>query len=419
MSRPLRILWMLLSSRALPPLILGFFLVIYTGIAFFTDETLIMLMTLTRKVPLFAAVLALLPLNCVCRMVREAAEYRARHRAAAATAVAIRPGLYDETVNLPASADFETVGRRLAAEGYKIRRSASQLAAWRGIPLLPARMLYLAGMFCLFSGILFSLVSRSVSRHAIIEGAPFPSLSGDGRFVEKIVYGKSEGLILEKNLSIQISGAGPGNGSDSYGVYPPGRHEGVFVYPRYLGVAVKLLFFAPDLADGVEKIDVLPLYPPGREAATDVPGTVYRVSLSLVKPEDGSDPYMTGRMSFQCKLMKGKEVLFTGIIPGGGEYRRDGYRLAIPDCRRMVMTDYVSDPGVYLIMAAAMLFIVSTLITVPAGFAAPRGEMLFREDGSLIHAAVRSEGRRRQHAGVFHEMLDLLEQMQNRREEKG
>ena len=413
MSRLFRTLWSLLASRALPPLILGFFLITYIGIAFFTDETLTTLMSLTRKIPLLAAVLALLPLNCVCRMVREAAECWTRYRSVACSAVEIRPGLYDETVNLTTSADFETVERRFAAEGYKIRRSTGQLAAWRGIPLFPVRILYLAGVCCLFSGILISLVSRSVTRNAVVEGAPIPSPSGSSGIVEKIYYGRADGLVLEKDLAIQIADTGPGGETRSFGVYPPGRFKGAFVYPRYLGVAVKLLFSAPDLPGTVEKIDVLPLYPPGRESTTEISNSQYRITLSLAKPDDGSDPYMTGSMTFLFKLMRGKDLLLSGRLPEAGTFARDGCRLEIADYRRMVMTDYVTDSGVYLIFAAAVLLLLAATIGLPVRLFIPFREMLFRSDAGVVHAFLRAEGKRRMHAGIFHEGLDLLELAQH------
>ena len=99
MKRVLRAIWTIGSSRALPPLVLGFFLVVYIGIAFFTDETLIMLMAITRKSFFLTAVLALLPLNSMCRIVVEAGNYLKRRRALSDAAYAVPPALYDETVD--------------------------------------------------------------------------------------------------------------------------------------------------------------------------------------------------------------------------------------------------------------------------------------------------------------------------------
>src|ERR1700690_3067996 len=56
-KRLFRVIWAIVSSRALPPVIIGFFLVVYIGIAFFTDETLTVLMAVTRGNFFLAAVL--------------------------------------------------------------------------------------------------------------------------------------------------------------------------------------------------------------------------------------------------------------------------------------------------------------------------------------------------------------------------
>jgi hypothetical protein len=114
-------------------------------------------------------------------------------------------------------------------------------------------------------------------------------------------------------------------------------------------------------------------------------------------------------MDFLFKLLKGKEVLFTGSIPRGGEFARNGYRLEFPDCRRMVITDFVSDYGVLLIWAAAILFAIAVITWLPIRLFFSRREMLFNSEQDMVRASSRAEGGERKHAGAFHEALDFLE----------
>jgi hypothetical protein len=62
-----------------------------------------------------------------------------------------------------------------------------------------------------------------------------------------------------------------------------------------------------------------------------------------------------------------------------------------------------------LIWTAAILFIAAGSIWLPVRVFFPRREILFHleKDGTLAFS--RAEGRRRNHAGVFHEALDALE----------
>jgi hypothetical protein len=408
-KRLFRAIWTVLSSRALPPIVIGFFLIVYIGIAFFSDETLTLLMALTRRIIPLAAVLALLPLNSACRIVVEAGRYLKRRRALTSAAAVLQPALYDETVDLSAPPAFDHLAGRLGAAGYRTRKSGNLLAAWRGVSLSPSRIIFLAGTFCLFAGILVSLTSRTVYRQSVIEGEPFPAPSGNGGLVERIVFGKSAGPILARKLLIEVAEPGTGRGDLKFGVYPPTLFRGTFVYPRYLGVALSYRFTAPDLPGGLGQLAILPLYPPGREASVEIAGSPYRFTLSMVKPDDGSDPYTTGRMVFLFKLLKGKDVLLTGSVPRGGEFARDGYRLAVPDARRMVLTDFIGDYGVLMIWAAAMLFAIAATVWLPVRLFFPRREMLFTIEGDSSRACSRAEGRDRKHAGVFHEVLDVIE----------
>jgi hypothetical protein len=192
-------------------------------------------------------------------------------------------------------------------------------------------------------------------------------------------------------------------------MYPPSRYGGAFVYPRYLGVGLLIRFSAPDLPTGYEKHAILSIYPPGNEANVEIPDSPYRIVFSLMKANDGSDPYMTGQMVFQFRVLKGKEVLFVGSAPRGGEFVKGGYRLALPDSRRLVITDFIRDNGIPLIWTAGILFVIAACVWLPVKIFFPRREMLFRAGPDVINAFSRAEGRERAHGGVFHEALDLLE----------
>lgn len=98
-------------------------------------------------------------------------------------------------------------------------------------------------------------------------------------------------------------------------------------------------------------------------------------------------------MVFRFKLLKGKDVLLTGSVPGGGEFVRDGYRsLAFPDSRRMVITDFAGDFGVLLIWSAALLFVIAVSVWLPVRIFFPRSEMLFRSERDMVRAWSRAEG---------------------------
>jgi hypothetical protein len=406
-KRMLAALWSFLSSRALSPLVIGFFLLLYIGIAFFTDETLTVLIALTGKSLILGAILSLLPLNIAARIWVEARRFLKMRRALSG-AGSLEPGLYDETVELAAVPALAELEGRLAAEGYATRLSGDSLAAWRGVSLSPARLLLLAGTFCLFAGIFVSLESRSVQRQAVIEGKPYPSASGLGGMVERIVFRKSSGPILGKELVVEVATAGQGGGVKKFVIYPPTMFEGAFAYPRYLGVALNYSFLAPDLPGGYTNSGVFPMYPPGRESMLIIPQSPYKVAVSLAKPEDGSDPYMTGQLVFRFKLMKGADVLFADNLPTGGEFVRDGVRLAFTDARRMVVTDFVVDYGVLLIWCAGGLLLLAAVVWLPVRLLFPRREMLFSCEANRTRASSHAEGARRRHAGAFHEVLDFL-----------
>lgn len=408
MKRTLAALWAALSSRALAPLVIGFFFALYIVIAFFSEETLTVLIGLTSRNPFLATILGLLPLNIACRMVVEAAGYLRRRRALTRSASRLEPELYDETVELASSAPFAELERRLGAAGYRTKRSGDLLAAWRGFSLSLARIILLAATCCLFAGILVSLVSRAVSRQPVIEGNPFPSTTGSGGLVERIIFEEGTGPILAKNLVMEVA-TGQEGSVRKLGVYPPDLVGGAFVYPRYLGMALKCVFSAPDLPGGFERSDIFAIHPPGKEAMLAVADSPYKLSISLERPKDGSDPFTTGVFVMHFKLLKGPDLLFEGSVPKGGEFVRDGFHVAFPEARRMVLTDFVVDYGVLLIWSAGFLFLLGAFVWLPVRCWLPRREMLFQgEKAGVVHACSHAEGRARQHAGAFHEALDVL-----------
>jgi hypothetical protein len=407
--RPLLLLWSLLSSRILPPLVIGFFLLVYIGIAFGTNDTLMALMEVTRSSLLLTAILALLPLNSACRVVVETRRYLERRRVMKAGAAQLPPGLFDETVEVPGSRALAGLESRLGDAGYQTRHGGGALSARRGISTFAARVLYLVATFCLFAGILISLTSRTSLRAAIIEGETLPDTVGGGK-VEKISLGKPTGSILAKNLAMVVApSSDSGQGVRVFGLYPPSFYQGAFVYPRYLGIGVFARFTAPDLPQGYEEHYILSIHPPGKEDSKEIPRSAYRIVFSLAEPADGSDPYVTGHMTFLFKVLKGKEVLFSGSAPSGGEFVHDGYRLSFPDSRRLVITDFISDNGVFLIWFAALLYLVAGCIWLPVRLLFPCREMLFQNNPDGMQASSRAEGRGRSHAEVFHEALDFLE----------
>lgn len=400
------------SSRSVPLLVIGFFFLLYIGIAFFTDETLITLMAFTRNSFFLAALLALIPLNSVLRVLQETVRYLKKRSILAGKSADLLPELFDETVKLPFSTTFQELESRLAAVGYKTIRSDNSVAARRGVSSFPARALFLAGTFCLFAGILISTTTRTAQRQMVIEGEPISTSKGLGGRVERIALAESSGSILGKILTIEVAPSGSGSGSRVFGLYPPSLYGGSFVYPRYLGLALLLRFYTPDMQTGYETHSFLNTYPPGREDSVVIPNSPYRIVFTVPEPGAGIDRYIsysTGRVTLQFKVLKGKDVLFAGSAPGGGEFVHDGYRLALPDIRRLVVTDFIDDYGVLFIWAAAVLFCTAGVLWIPIRAFFPRREMLFRFDCLGTTACSFAEGGARKHVGVFHEMLDMID----------
>lgn len=413
MKRLLRSAGALLSSRITSPVVIGIFLIVYIVIAFFTEDALIAEMELTRGSVILVALLALLPLNIAGRIAIEARRFLQRRRALSGDANHVPPGLFNETIELAASPAFGELQGRLDARGYRTRRKEHSLTARRGISIFPARLIFLSGTFCLFVGILISLTTRTSYRVPVVEGELFPAPSGHSGIVERIKLENSTGRILSKELIMEIAPSTAGDARTSCGIYPPTRYQGYFIYPRFLGVALVIRFSAPDLQSVYEKHAVLNIYPAGKEAAVEIPDSPYKLMLSMADSGDGSDPFVTGRIDFRVKLLKGKDLIFTEKVPGGGEFASEGYRLAFPDFRRMVLTDYIRDYGVLFIWTATILLGASILYWLPVRLFFPRREMLFLRQGTaMIRACSRAEGKERKHGGVFNETLDMLNKVE-------
>ncbi|MDD2853498.1 MAG: hypothetical protein PHY09_16550 [Desulfuromonadaceae bacterium] len=411
MKRLLRIMLAVGSSRAVPPVVIGLFFVFYIGVAFFTDETLITLMAFTRRSVILAAILALIPLNSLFRLVSETIRQRDVSRIFSGKTLSGMAELCDDVVELPPCRIPDIEGR-LAAVGYNTRRIGSTVSAWRGVGLFPARLLFLAGTFCLFTGILVSTTTKSAQRQMVTEGEPFPTPNGVGGIVERIILAQSTGLFLKRTLTMEVAASDYGTGKKTFGLYPPGLYDGAFVYPRYLGLTLHFRFSAPDLPTEYETSYSLNAYPPGKEDSVAIPDSPYRIVFSVPVPDVGEElyvSYLTDTVTLQFKLLKGKDVLFTGTAPRGGEFVRDGYRLSLPDIRRLVVTDFISDYGVLFIWWSALLFAVAVCIWLPVRLFLPRRLMVFRSDDTGAVACSLAEGGMRKHAGVFHELLDFVD----------
>jgi len=399
------------SSRAVPPLVISVFFLLYIGIAFFTDETLITLMAFTGKSFILAALLALIPLNYGLRILQETVRHLRIRRVISGKGADYPAELFDETVELPAAAALPELQDRLAAMGYKTRLTENSLTAWRGANSFPVRILFLAGALCLFAGILISITTRTAQRQMVVEGEQFPTPQGDGGTVERIVLAESSGSILSRTLTMELAPSTSGSGRRSFGIYPPSLYRGYFVYPRYLGLALFLRFSAPDLPAGYETSYTLNCYPPGKEDSVTVPGSPYKIVFSIPEPAAGSDryqSYMMDKKILQFKLLKGQELLFTGSAAAGGEFVQGGYRLALPDIRRLVVTDFIGDYGLPFIWAAALFFLTAGSCWLPLRLFFPRREMVFTCEAGETRAGSRAEGGTRRHVGVFHESLDLI-----------
>lgn len=396
-----------ISSRAVMPLVLAIFLLIYIGIAFASEEALITLMELTRKSLLLQALLAIIPLSAALRFAADGAALLRRRRLLVEPAVGDIPGgVFDETVTMPSSIPRERLGERLAAVGYTVRSGDGFLSARRGVSLAPLRLLLLAATVLLFGGILLSVTGRGTMKLPVIEGETLEWPPGRGDRVERITLREEPGLLLARTLAVEL--LSPGGGRSTMGIYPPARYHGSWFFPRYLGIAPLVRFSADGLPGEEEMHYLLAIYPPGKEDKADIPGTPYRLAISLVPDTGGGDPFITGRMSFAVRILKGDSQVHAGTVPLGGELRGGGCRVAFAGFRRYVATDLVRDHGVLPIWVAMAAIGISLACWLPIRLLFPRGEMLFLFRDGVVHAGSSSEGGRSRHAALFHDSLDFL-----------
>jgi hypothetical protein len=407
-KRLLVVLSRVVTGRRTTPVILGLFLLVYIGVAFFTEEALVTLMMLTRRVPLLLALLVMIPLNLAARLVGDLRLELRRGRALAGHPSGPLDGLFDEEVRLAGEGRLAELEAWLAGAGYRVKRGEERIAAVRGISAAPWRLLFRFGQFCLFLGILLSLTTRAVVREAVIEGEPLPAVAGAGQVQGIRLAAEPGGLILNKSLTVTVAVPSAGGGRlRSFGLYPPGLLNGAFFYPRYLGLAPLVQFHAPDLAGEAGSYYLLMLYPPGREDSATIPGTPYRIVFSLATSPGDEDPFLSGKFVLNAKLFRGEEPVAEGRLPVGGALERNGFRVAVPEVRQLVQTDFIRDSGVLLIWLAAALFAAAVPLALLILLLAPRREMLFRASGQEVIGYSRAEGRVRRHNGVFHEALDL------------
>jgi hypothetical protein len=396
------------SARALTPLILGAFFLVYIGTASMSDEPLVTLMGIVRTNTLLVLLAALIPVNLALRAVGEASQALRRRAPARGMSAAPWPdGLFATEVELPTVARWEELPRWLEGRGLRTVCRGETVTARRGVSLAPARVVFLLGCACLVAGVLASLLTRESHRTSLIEGEPLPQAVDSRAVVERIILSDDpQGIVLDKRLSVRIGGGA--GGTREFRLYPPGRIGGYFVYPRYLGIAPLVALSAPDLPPRPPSFYTLTLYPPGREDAAEFTGTPYKVRFSLEPPASGADPFVSGEIVLLYRVVRGETVLFEGRMPVGGSVSRDGVTLAIPEVRRLMVTDFIRDHGFLLIWFALLLMAASLLYWVPVRIFAPRVELLFCRDIGRVHAGFRAEGGSREQAGVFHEALDLL-----------
>lgn len=398
----------MIASRIVPLVVMLFFLLLYVCIAFFSDEPLFTLILFVQKYSPLAMILALIPFNCIIRLITQCKEFlRLRSIKNGRAADVQVQGVFDESIRLNSNVDLRELERRLSSFGYRVSLSDYFLYASRGITLFPVRMLMLFALCFLFSGILLSTVTRSSKRVPVIERELFPFSEKDGDRVKRISLIDNPGLFFERTLSIEVSGRE--GESRVFGIYPPSLHKGIFVYPRYLGIAPLIRFSAPDLPQGFETHYVLMIYPPGKEDSADIPGTGYRIVFSMLNPEDRKDPFQSGQITLLFRILKNDQPVASGILPLNGEFNEKGYHLTFHDFRRVVACDLVNDSGVILIWIALSLLVIVLLFWVPVRLFFPLREMLFLDRSGIICACSRAEGHRTQHAGIFNDALDLLD----------
>jgi hypothetical protein len=397
----------ILAFKGITPVILGCYGILYVGIAFYNDEALITLMTLVRNNSLLILLLCCVPLNLLAILSLETARFFHHRRAMGLSPVGASVVTFQEAVDHLGTWEMDLLERKLAQTGYHHRRKGHSCAAWKGISIFPARALSLAGGVCLFAGIALSIATRVSFREAAIEGEPLPEAVGVEGRVERIVLRPTAGLILARTLAMDITlGEGERTKLRQFDIYPPGRIGGLFLYPRYLGLAPFVKFAPPEPGQAFASYIKLMIYPPGKEDGADIPQSPYKIFFTLAEPVTGEDPYATGRFVLNFRVVKGNAPVFEGMLPLGGTVSKGGYNISFPEVKRFVVVDFVRDPGLPLVWLAALFFTLAAGVYIPIRLLAPRREMLFLQDGGVARAFSMAEGGGGAHRSVFHGILD-------------
>ncbi|ACM18442.1 ResB-like family cytochrome c biogenesis protein, putative [Geotalea daltonii FRC-32] len=412
MRRLLRGFHSIIASRAVTPIILGCFALIYIIIAFYTDETLVALMALVRSNSPLILLLSCIPVNLLAILCRETAQFSDRRHAVRLSAKGLPVGTYQERVFL-GTVQTGLLEKKIEQSGYHYRIKGDSCAAWKGISIFPARFLFLMGSFCLFAGILVSLTTKVSLRDVVIEGEPLPEAVGVRGRVEQITLRQHNGIILSHSLDMDITlGEGDEASVRKFGVYPPGRINGIFFYPRYLGLAPLIEFTPPESGQVFSSYIKLMIYPPGKEDGVQIPRSPYRISFTIIEPMTGAEPYITGKFNLRFKVLKGNDQVSEGTLPLGGTVSRGGYTLSFPDAKKLVAVDFVKDPGLPLLWIAGLLFLGAIVAYIPIRMFAPRREIIFIQRNGSTEVFSRAEGRAAKHRGILHNMLDHLCQSQ-------
>lgn len=397
----------LLASRAVTPVVMGLFALFYVGVASFNDEALVTVIALTRTSNTLLLLLLLIPVNILAVLVKETVQYLVMRQALQGRLKAPADFHYDESVQLAGDIKAELLESQLTRAGYNYRSGEGFYAAWKGIPVFPARVLFLLGSLLLFSGILLNITTRNSIRQIIVEGEPLPEAVMTNGRVEQILLQERVGLVLARTLAIDVAVGERQSQITRLGLYPPGKLNGFFLYPRYLGLAPLIKFTPPEPGPGFESYITLMIYPPGKEDGAEIPGSPYKIYFSLRQTE-AEDPFVSGKFALDFKVLKDKEVVAEGMVPVGGTVSSNGYSLAFPDAKRLVVTDFVRDAGLPLIWSAGFVFTAALLLYLPIKLCAPHREIFFIATGEATRVCSRAEGKGKQHRSLLHNLLDLL-----------
>lgn len=403
----LRALISLLSHRLLLPVVCGLFLLLYIGIAFFTDEALVTLVQLIGHNPLALGLLALVATNQGVLMVIDIRNSRSAGKFASGQLSSGVDGICQVSITVTGRLDASEATRILRAEGYRVTMGEGFVAARRGLSLLCPRLLWRFSVCLLFAGVGLSLSLRQSERLPVIEGELLELPGTAPRSVERIeLEDAPKHWFLQRKLAITM--AAPGGGRDNYGIYPPGLFGSRFLYPRYLAVAPELRIAEPGIGVS-EGFQLIMLYPPGREDTVTLSGD-YRLKLAIPPREGMTDPFVSGRFDLLVKVLKGDQLLFEGSVPFGGRFEAGGFAVELLDSRRYVVTDFVRDYGVPFIWMACLAALLAVTIYLPIRLFGPYRFMVFAvaADSAQVVAGCNSEGGRRKNEALFYDLLDNI-----------